>query len=112
MSQLHSFAWDKQSNLSIRDRVECFCIFGILGLDIFGILGLDIFGILGLDTLTTSSVTRIIYGKKQRKELVILPTSLESFVSALYRITVDYREKKSSSNQIYMRYWKSKYYIS
>ena len=37
---------------------------------------------------------------------------LESFVLALCRITVDYPEKKSSYNQIYMRYCKSKYYIS
>ena len=35
----------------------------------------------------------------------------ERFVSAIYGITVDYREKGLSFNQnIYTRYWKSKYH--
>ena len=46
------------------------------------------------------------------KEVVTLHSWSERFVQALYRITVDDREKRWSSNQICKRYRKSNYYIS
>ena len=45
-----------------------------------------------------------VVGNQKRNEVAILYTWLERFVSALYRITVDYREKKleNQTSHIYL----------